>query len=67
MILSKIGSKWAVMFDSGDQGNGDSAEESWQGQDPGNLIEVLPAEAEEHKKEGVDHEPGSSIRSSLKE
>jgi hypothetical protein len=31
------------------------------------LIEVFPAEAEEHKKEEVDHEPGSSIRSSLKE
>jgi predicted aspartyl protease len=52
---------------SGDQGNGDSAEESWLGQDPRNLLEVLPAEAEEHKKEEVDHEPGSSITSSLKE
>jgi hypothetical protein len=30
-------------------------------------MEVLPAEAEEHKDEGVDHEPGSSIRNSLEE
>jgi predicted aspartyl protease len=52
---------------NGDQGNGDSAEESWLGQDPRTLIEVFPAEVEERKKEEVDHEPGSSIRSSLKE
>ena len=53
--------------ESGDQSNGDSAEESWLGQDPGNLMEVLPAETEEYKNEEVNHGPGSSIRSSLEE
>jgi hypothetical protein len=53
--------------DSEDHGIGDSDEESWLGQDPGNLMEVLPAEAEEHEKEDDDQEPGSSIKSSLRE
>ena len=53
--------------DSEDHGNGDSDEESWLGQDPGNLMEVLPAEAEDHEKEDEDQEPGLSIKSSLRE
>jgi hypothetical protein len=50
---------------SGDQGNGDSAEESWVGQGPGNSIEVIPAEVDEHEKDNFV--PGSSIKSSLRE
>jgi hypothetical protein len=47
--------------DSEDHGNGDSD------QDPGNLMEVLPVEAEEQEKEDDDQEPRSSIKSSLRE
>jgi hypothetical protein len=53
--------------DSEDHGNCDSDEESWLGQDPGNLIEVIPAEAEAHEREDVEDEPGPSIKSSLRE
>jgi predicted aspartyl protease len=52
---------------SRDQGNGDSAEESWISQGPGNSIEVIPAEVDEHEKDDFDHEPGSLIKGSLRE
>ncbi|XP_056003413.1 zinc finger protein Pegasus-like [Ostrea edulis] len=54
-------------IDSEDLGNVDSDEESWLGQDPGSLVEVLPVVADEHEKEDVDHEPGPSIKRSLRE
>jgi hypothetical protein len=54
--------------DSGDQGNGDSAEESWIGQDSGNLIKVLPAEAKRQmntrkKRLTMNHDHPSEVPS----